>query len=54
MTQVDVELLDILCSNRTIKGIEAMIMLVKKQIYFLNTSLEEQIKIINELFHLYS
>ncbi|WP_010303112.1 IS6 family transposase [Candidatus Odyssella thessalonicensis] len=41
-------------ANRTIKGIEAMLMLVKKQTCFLRRTLSDQIKLINELFHIYS
>lgn len=41
-------------ANRTLKGIEAMIMMVKKQTYFLKKSLTDQIKLINELFYIYS
>jgi len=41
-------------ANRTLKSIEAMLMMVKKQTYFLNKTWPEQIKLINELFYLYS
>jgi transposase-like protein len=41
-------------ANWTLKGIEAMLMMVKKQTYFLKKPINDQIKLINKLFYIYS
>ena len=41
-------------ANRTLKGVEAMAMMIKQQNYYLKTSLQGQIKFVNELFGIYA
>ena len=41
-------------ANRTLKGIEAMAMMIKRQTYFLKQTLQDQIKFIHNLFGIYA
>lgn len=41
-------------ANLTLKGVEAMAMMIKQQSYYLKTSLQDQIKFVNELFGVYA
>ncbi len=41
-------------ANRILKGIEAMIMMIKQQTYFLQLSIQDQVKFVNKLFGIYA
>ncbi|OJW52303.1 MAG: hypothetical protein BGO67_10660 [Alphaproteobacteria bacterium 41-28] len=41
-------------ANRALKGIEAMIMMIKQQSYFLRQPIQEQVKFVNRLFNVYA
>jgi transposase-like protein len=41
-------------ANRTIKGIEAMAMMIKEQTIYLKKSFQDQIQFFNRLFNVYA